>query len=528
MLFNTPAFIFVYFPIVFAGAFFVGRFSHRLAILWLALSSLAFYAIWNPRFLILLLASVAMNYGASCWILATRAQPPQGSRLPVATAIVANLGVLFYFKYSNFFLSSSNQWFGTGFTALDVVLPLGISFFTFTQITFLVDVHRGVSREYNFWSYLLFVTYFPHLIAGPILHHSQMMPQFADAQTFRINHTNISVGLTAFILGLAKKVLLADMLAPHATLAFDLAARRPEDLHLLHAWMGAIAYALQLYFDFSGYCDMAIGLSLMFNVRLPLNFNSPYKATSIINFWSRWHITLSEFLRSYLYIPLGGNRRGPKRRYLNLMVTMVLGGLWHGAGWTYIVWGALHGIYLMVNHGWRAIQSRSLGNSVLRLPQAVERGLTLLAVLVAWVFFRSNNLNVARSMLFSMVAGNGISVPHGLATILAPLAFRAPWLHLSFEGLAPGGRSALILIGLGLILVWFFPNVPELLAQTRRSEEGPMFPGVPSTSQSDVTTLQNLTWKLTPPFAILAGAIFVVSFLFMLSSKVSEFLYFEF
>lgn len=531
MLFNTPEFVFLYLPIVFAGAFSLGRLNHRAAVIWLGLSSLAFYAVWDVRFVALLLASITFNYGASYWIAARRTRGQDGAKLPLVTTIAVNLAVLGYFKYANFFLSSSNQWLGTRFPVFDILLPLGISFFTFTQITFLVDVHRGIAREYSFFSYLLFVTYFPHLIAGPVLHHKQMMPQFADAQTYRINPVNIGAGLTAFILGLAKKVLLADMLAPYATATFGLAAEHPENLHLLQAWIGALSYTLQLYFDFSGYSDMAIGLSLMFNVRLPLNFNSPYKATSIIEFWRRWHMTLSEFLRAYLYIPLGGNRRGPIRRYLNLMITMLLGGLWHGAGWTYVFWGALHGVYLMINHGWRELQIRAPNKSFLRLPTPAAATLTFLAVVVAWVFFRSSSLHAAGAMLTSMAGGNGISLPHGLAAILTPFTSKFPQLPVTFNGIAPAGTSssstALIFIALGFFLVWFFPNVRELLARYQPSWDDLSRP-VPSGPPPTGRTLRNLAWKLTSPFAILAGGIFFVSVLFMLSSKVSEFLYFQF
>lgn len=285
----------------------------------------------------LLLASIAFNYGAGYWIGIKRTlQIDKQAKLALIVAITVNLLLLGYFKYVNFFIVSANQFFGSHFPLRDIILPLGISFFTFTQIAFLVDVYCGIACEYNIIHYLLFVTYFPHLIAGPVLHHRQMMPQFADPDTYRINPEHIAIGLTAFILGLAKKVLIADDLSEYATPVFN-AARDGSMPMLFEAWIGALAYTLQIYFDFSGYSDMAIGLSLMFNVRLPLNFDSPYKATNIIEFWRRWHMSLSSFLRDYLYIPLGGNRKGNIRRYANLMATMLLGGLWHGAGWTFIV-----------------------------------------------------------------------------------------------------------------------------------------------------------------------------------------------
>ena len=341
MLFNSVSFIFLYLPVVFVGAFWIGRHSPRMAVLWLALASIVFYAVWNVLYVGLLLASVVVNYGAGCIIGFKRAQDATGQKAKpfLIAALVGNLGLLGYFKYANFFLTTAGALTGSHYPTLDLILPLGISFFTFTQTAFLIDVWRGVAREYRFIHYLLFVTYFPHLIAGPILHHGQMMPQFAAPETFaRINPRNVAAGMTAFTFGLAKKVLIADNLSLYASALFNSASDGHAPM-LVEAWTGALSYALQLYFDFSGYSDMAIGMSLMLNVRLPANFDSPYKATSIIDFWRRWHMTLSAFLRDYLYIPLGGNRKGKVRRYLNLMFTMLLGGLWHGAGWTYVVWG---------------------------------------------------------------------------------------------------------------------------------------------------------------------------------------------
>ncbi|WP_309246667.1 MBOAT family O-acyltransferase [Ramlibacter montanisoli] len=282
-----------------------------------------------------------------------------------------------------------------------MILPLGISFYTFTQIAFLVDTYQGKVTEFNFFRYALFVTWFPHLIAGPVLHHAEMMPQFARKAVCRIDWQNVAVGLSIFVLGLAKKVLLADSIAEFASPVFDGVKAGAQPM-LFEAWVGALAYTLQLYLDFSAYSDMAIGLSLMFNVRLPLNFDSPYKATSIIDFWRRWHMTLSRFLRDYLYIPLGGGRAGNARRYANLMTTMVLGGLWHGAGWTFVVWGTLHGCYLLVNHAWRAFRRRHGWGEGGRAAALAAGALTFLAVVVGWVFFRADSMASAVTMLQGM------------------------------------------------------------------------------------------------------------------------------
>lgn len=330
MLFNSYNFIFIFLPIVLFGTFWLGKYSHHVAGLWLALASLTFYAMWNLHFVVLLIASVAFNYGAGYW-LALR-HPAKLGKYSLIIAISANLILLGYFKYTNFFISSANQIFGQHIPMLDIILPLGISFFTFTQIAFLVDVYRGIARECNFIHYLLFVTYFPHLIAGPVLHHKQMMPQFANSATWRINYEHVAVGLSIFVLGLSKKILIADNLSEYATPIFN-AASEGQVLTLVESWIGALAYTLQLYFDFSGYSDMAIGLSLMFNVRLPINFDSPYKATSIIDFWRRWHMTLSAFLRDYLYFALGGESqriRTPLRQSYGYHVA-----------WRHVAWGRL-------------------------------------------------------------------------------------------------------------------------------------------------------------------------------------------
>ncbi|HET9700323.1 MAG TPA: MBOAT family O-acyltransferase, partial [Burkholderiales bacterium] len=399
MLFNSYEFIFGYLPLTFLGFFLLARVSHFLAASWLTLASLFFYAWWNPAYVGLLLGSILFNFIAGMSI--GRAVARGETRLAgwlLAGSVGGDLLLLAYYKYADFFLSNINAVSGAELPLLGIVLPLGISFFTFTQIAFLVDTWQGKVREYRFVHYALFVTYFPHLIAGPVLHHKEMMPQFALGTTYRPHWENIAVGLTIFFIGLFKKTVLADGIAQYVGPVFsahDAGARLP----LLDAWGGALAYTFQLYFDFSGYSDMAIGLSRLFGVQLPLNFHSPYKADNIIEFWRRWHMTLSRFLRDYLYIPLGGSRRGGSRRYLNLMLTMVLGGLWHGANWTFVVWGGLHGFYLMVNHAWHALRRRlGLGDGG-RGGRWAGRVLTFLAVVVAWVFFRAESVDDALYVL---------------------------------------------------------------------------------------------------------------------------------
>ena len=326
MLFNSYSFIFLFLPVVLLGYFAIGRRSHLAVVVWLTLASLVFYAFGGWQFVPLLLVSIAFNYGVG-YLLIARKLGLRARFAVLTTGVAGDLLVLGIFKYAGFFAANLDALLSTGLM-VNIVLPVGVSFYTFTQIAFLVDAYRGQVARYALPHYALFVTYFPHLIAGPILHHRDMIPQFERAEKRPDPHL-ILCGLIIFAIGLFKKTCLADGIQPLVAQAFG-----PATPTFDQAWIGVLAYTFQLYFDFSGYSDMAIGMSLMFGIFLPLNFNSPYKATSIIDFWRRWHMTLSQFLRDYVYIPLGGNRRGRILRYVNLMITMLLGGLWHGAAWT--------------------------------------------------------------------------------------------------------------------------------------------------------------------------------------------------
>lgn len=354
------------------------------------------------------------------------------------------------------------------------------------------------------------------------------MPQFSNSATYRINTKHVAVGLTIFVLGLSKKVLIADNLAEYATPIFN-AARDGQILMLLEAWTGALAYTLQLYFDFSGYSDMAIGLSLMFNVRLPINFDSPYKATSIIDFWRRWHMTLSAFLRDYLYIPLGGNRKGSVHRYANLITTMLLGGLWHGAGWTFIVWGGLHGLYLMINHGWRELKERLDWHDGDRLSKVISGALTFLAVVVAWVFFRSDSLSTASSILSSMAGINGVSLPPSFEEKLTALLGEISHPYLVFKGLLPASSlnqlAALRIIAVGLALIWLFPNVRQMLGNYKPTWEDIAGKTTPA-GKSNIKCFSLLVWQPKKITAVILGVLLAFSILGMTGS--SEFLYFQF
>jgi alginate O-acetyltransferase complex protein AlgI len=398
MPFTAPEFIFAFLPFVIITFFCVGTFSRRAAEAFLIAASLAFYAWWDYRNLAILLPSIAWNYVIGRRILV--AQKASAARAWMCLGVGANLSALAYFKYTAFILGNLAS-LGVDVPTVTVQLPLGISFFTFTQIAFLVDAFGGKVRGLEPAHYSLFVSYFPHLIAGPIIHHKEMMPQFAEPVTYSPRLRNIYLGFTLFCLGLVKKVAFADSVAPIVDHVFSTSQVAP--IGIVDAWAGALAYALQIYFDFSGYTDMALGMSAMLGIALPPNFNSPYRADSIVEFWRRWHMTLSRFLRDYLYIPLGGNRRGKSRRYVNLLVTMLLGGLWHGASWTFIAWGGLHGVYLTVNHLWRDWHGKPM-------PRLLARPFTLLAVVVAWVFFRAENMTSAVE-LFSGMVGLSTRVP---------------------------------------------------------------------------------------------------------------------
>jgi alginate O-acetyltransferase complex protein AlgI len=505
MLFNSYEFIFLFLPIALFGFFSVARKSNRMAALWLACVSLFFYGWWNPQYVVLLLASIGFNYamGYSIGHVGKRRDGRDHRKKYLLTiAIGANLLLLGYFKYTNFFIGTSNDFLGTNWELAQIILPLGISFFTFTQVAFLVDVYRGIAREYSLTHYILFVSYFPHLIAGPVLHHRQMMPQFALPETYRLDWDNVSIGLTYFSIGLAKKVLLADSLSEYATPVFS-AASKGGEMMLFSSWVGVIAYSFQLYFDFSGYSDMAVGLSKMFGVDLPRNFNSPYKAQNIIEFWKRWHMTLSQFLRDYLYISLGGNRHGQFRRYINLMLTMLLGGFWHGASWNFVVWGALHGGYLIINHVWRNF----VGESSSRIITAAGIVVTYLAVTVAWTFFRADTLSAALEIVKGMAGINGISLPISLFWV-EPHVANLPFA-IRFEGLSPelatpvAAMPIIFWFSISSIIIWLLPNSQELVSRLLVERTG---------SRRMVGAL----------FGCLFGAS-VLSF-----SHVSEFLYFQF
>ena len=464
MLFNSVDFIGFFLPIVFAGFFTLARVSHRAAAMWLALASLFFYGWWDIRYVALLVGSITFNYGMGHRL--AHSASPSSKKLILGVSVTCNLLLLGIFKYCDFLISTINALGGLTIPRTHIVLPLGISFFTFTQIAFLVDVYRQIAKEYRADHYLLFVTYFPHLIAGPVLHHKQMMPQFAMPDTYSLKTSNVSLGLTIFLIGLAKKIVLADNLAVFARPVFH-AADAGAAVTFFESWGGVLAYTFQLYFDFSGYSDMAIGLSRLFGIELPLNFNSPYKSPTITEFWRRWHITLSHFLRDYIYVPLGGNRQGKVRRYRNILITMLLGGLWHGASWTFVVWGGLHGMYLLIHQSWAAFKQRWSG-SVTVPERSVGRVLGVLVTfgctVGAWVFFRAETFPGALAILKAMLGMNGAILPDQLAVVLhiKGLVSTTGNMALLGGGTVMGVFEQAGLLFISILICWALPNTQNM------------------------------------------------------------------
>jgi len=506
MLFNSPEFAFIFLPAVYILFRILARFKRAWIVnSLLIIASLGFYAYWMPSALLILMGSVLFNFYCGQKILG-RVKAGQAAGGWVTLGVVCDMILLSIFKYAGFFTQSVNDVLGLGIPVPHVLLPIGISFFTFTQIAFLVDAAAGKVKNCHFLEYLLFVTYFPHLIAGPILHHAEMMPQFERPETYKVRGEIIASGLLLIAIGLIKKVVFSDGVQPYAAVLFDQQFHAPS---AIVAWLGAIDYSLQLYFDFSGYSDMAVGISLLFGVQLPFNFDSPYKSQNIVDFWRRWHISLSSFLRDYLYKPLGGNRKGPIRRYVNLLLTMLLGGLWHGAAWTFVIWGGLHGMYLMANHGWRHLKEKQLaGMSGLfaSVPYGIASWLiTMSAVVVAWVFFRATSVEIAASIVKGMFGANGLGdiASYG----------RCDYIQACVDAPAVGGMRQLGITAALMFIAVFLPN-SIAIAKTV------------STRFHDNVGV-SLSWRT----AFVVGALLPVCvFAVLLTSArgVSEFIYFNF
>ena len=527
MLFNSFEFIFLFLPISLITFFAIGNniknVKQQLPILWLIFASLIFYGRWNPLNLPLIVLSIIVNYGFG-YLLGNVLENKIAKKATLGLGIIFNLGLICYFKYANFLLNNINQFFDTNFDLPLIVIPLAISFFTFQQIAYLVDAYRGETKEYDLRKYMLFVCFFPQLIAGPIVHHREILPQFEKTSIYKFSEKTLAIGLTIFIAGLFKKVIFADRIAEYSNLAFA-AASQGIDLTFSEAWAGALGYSLQLYFDFSGYSDMAIGAAYMFGIKLPLNFNSPYKAISIVDFWRRWHITLSHFLRDYLYIPLGGGRKGELRRYSNLFITMLLGGLWHGAGWTFIFWGGLHGFYLVVNHLYRSVR-QNLGHNLKNdgwLLRRIGWITTFVAVVISWVFFRADSFDTATSILKSMFGFYGVNLPSFIAPYLSFLRNFGVEFWGFTVNVGISQKYATFGIIILLLIAWFTPNTQQWMGKYNPTLTEPR---EYYRSLWQQQFWQSLTWKPNTIWTMIVAAITSLSLLSF--TRVSEFLYFQF
>jgi alginate O-acetyltransferase complex protein AlgI len=536
MLFNSYAFIFGFLPIVLAGFYLLGQHRRDWALLWLTAASLLFYAWWRPVNVLLIAPSILINYGLARALQRTADTRPALAKALLVTGIVFNLYFLGYFKYLNFFADSLNQAFGAGFLLTQIILPLGISFITFQKIAFLVDVHGGRVTAFSIRDYALFVLFFPQLIAGPIVHYREMMPQFRTAPC-RFAATDAAVGLTLFFFGLAKKLILADPLSRLiAPLYAQAAAGTPQSL--TESWIAALGFTLQIYFDFSGYTDMALGLARFFGVKLPVNFNSPLKARSIVDFWLRWHVSLTRFLTAYIYNPMTlaltrrrmaqgktmfGGRNTTLPAFLSLLamptvLTMLVSGIWHGAGYTFVLWGLLHGLLLCINHAWRLIRPRLWSDTKTYNRRAAPIGflLTFLSVVFAMVLFRAPTVTAALILWKGMLGSYGTTLPQAVFArlpILASLGIHPAWTSGTLLVEAFARIAILLFIALAL------PNTLEILA--------PFEPALGvKPAKAPPLLLRSLTWRPSGGWAVGLACVALVGLLSL--GELSEFLYWQF
>jgi alginate O-acetyltransferase complex protein AlgI len=546
MLFNSYTFLFAFLPIAIVGYYLLGhRATVESAKLWLIGASFVFYGWWNAAFVLLLVISIAINYLFSLAILGEEKRPHRQSLL-LAGGITLNLAALVYYKYLFPLIGFLHGVDWLSFDLGAVILPLGISFFTFTQIGYLVDCAEGLVEERKLSNYVLFVTFFPHLIAGPILHHREIMPQFADADTYRLNGRKLGAGFALFVLGLVKKVLLADTIAPYADTGFA----HTGQLGFLGSWSTALAYSLQLYCDFSGYSDMAVGLGAMFGVSLPINFNSPYKSSGVIDFWQRWHMTLTRYLTLLLYNPISlwvtrrrmakglpANRRAAATvsGFIQLIgfptfTTILLAGIWHGAGLQFIVFGLLHSTYLIINHAWRLFGPQKAVAAASAVRRVFDRiwpvGLTYLSVLLAQIFFRANSVGDAVNLLKGAFGLHGSDLPlavragsfdkfGALAVPLQHLGLIAPGAPEVYDAVTkPLLYNSAIILGL-LVLVWGTPNTYQILGSWN-----PALQKVKPARWPVLRWQPNLAWSLCTGVAL-----FLV---FTMLGHPGKFLYFQF
>lgn len=489
MLFNSYIFVFAFLPFTLIGYFWLNRKkSNKAALTFLTIMSLLFYGYFNASYLLIICSSICVNYGISRLMYIKWEHRTYVKKLVCAVGIAFNIALIGYFKYYDFFLENCNYVFGTSFELCNILLPLGISFFTFQQLSYVVDSYRGETEDYSFLEYAAFVTFFPQLIAGPIVLHGEMIPQFRDEHKREPDWEWMANGLYIFAIGMAKKVLIADSLANAVNTGFG----QVSYLTSGDAWVVMLAYTLQIYFDFSGYCDMACGLGKMFHMEIPANFNSPYKALSILDFWDRWHMTLTRFLRTYIYFPLGGSRKGKARTYLNIMIVFLVSGIWHGANWTFVLWGALHGIANCL--------TRMMKKSWEKMNNVTQWFLTFGFVSVTWVIFRADTLQDAVEFLKTMFGMQNLSVRTEISeAFLMPEMY---WLRARWNFLADFST-----VGVNGLFMWIMLAVAMFIAlncKNQSEDDGKM------TYKKAFVTIGLLFWSI------------------MSLSGISTFLYFNF
>jgi D-alanyl-lipoteichoic acid acyltransferase DltB (MBOAT superfamily) len=547
MLFNSYPFIFSFLPLTLAGFFLLGRGSREWALRWLIAASLFFYAWWRPVNVLIIAPSIIINFFLARTLQRLAREKKSGAaRWVLAVGIAFNVLFLGYFKYANFFATATNDAFGTSFVLERIILPLGISFITFQKIAFLVDVHSGRIEEFTLQDYCLFVLFFPQLIAGPIVHYREMMPQFHRA-TGRFDRENFALGVTLFVFGLFKKVVLADTIAPAVSSIYANASAGTA-ISLVPAWMAALGFTLQIYFDFSGYTDMALGLGRFFGIKFPPNFNSPLKASNIIDFWLRWHMTLTRFLTAYIYNPLSlsatrrraakglrpfGGRNTSLGGFLQVLmvptlITMFISGFWHGAGYLFIVWGLLHGVYLTINHAWRIFAARRWPDRAryARVMGPVGFVITFVAVVAGMVVFRAPTIATAANILRGMIGLNGLALPSSIVDRLGH--FSTVIGRLNDAVISPDAFRTLTV---WIVILGFFalalPNTLKLLSAYEpalgiKPSAGPaVAPG-----RRLAAYVARLTWAPTIAWAV-AVSILAVFGIFHLGGN-SEFLYWQF
>ncbi len=547
MLFNSYYFVFIFLPLTLAGFALLGRLAHpRFALTWLVVASIAFYAWWKPMNILIITPSVLINFFLARGILKAGDEHPRTALTLLLLGIGGNIVFLSYFKYVNFLLQIANDTVGTSFVLDQILLPLGISFITFQKIAFLVDVYTGRVSSFTFRSYCLFVFFFPQLIAGPIVHYREMMPQF-DKATGRVMAEDLAVGFGLFFFGLFKKVILADGIAPYVSPIFT-AAANGEPTTLIYAWIATIGFTLQVYFDFSGYSEMALGAARCFGIRLPMNFNSPLKATSIIDFWTRWHITLVRFLTVYVFNPMAfalsrqrsqAGLRGIVGSKTSLaafasvlvlptMITMFLSGLWHGAGYGYIVWGVLHGSYLVINHAWHIYRPRFWpdNRSHDRIMAPIGFILTFCAVVLAMAFFRSSSIEAGLTLMRGMLGLNGVSLPNAVGIQLGdwkPAGVALVWSS------GKGFIQSIAWMVFLLAVAWLMPNTLEIFRKFRPALDfkSPLEPARGADAQgAHGLARRSPVWQLSTSWAIGTAVVATIGILAL--GQPTEFLYWQF